>query len=158
MYIQASVKIFGRWAVELAERWIDDDLSEVKNVVQLMVSRVAELVNSPDIEIQERVRPLSGFIQSYALRLMPAFRQRALYSYSGSFKLISTHTGRNLQRQDSRRPVLQYPLIRSQQLNHASLKVYISSNHCFHRMSSTPSLLRRRQASLSQKAWIWMRG
>lgn len=55
VYIQAATKIFGFWATELAERWNDEDLPEVKGVVDLIVSRVTELVRSPHIEVQERV-------------------------------------------------------------------------------------------------------
>ncbi|KAF8240817.1 Ap3d1 protein [Tricholoma matsutake] len=54
VYIQAATKIFGFWATELAERWNDEDLPEVKGVVDLIVSRVTELVRSPHIEVQER--------------------------------------------------------------------------------------------------------
>jgi AP-3 complex subunit delta len=66
IYIQAATKIFGFWATELAERWTDEDLSEVKGVVDLVVSRVTALVSSPYIEVQERVNlTLSPCIQTY---------------------------------------------------------------------------------------------
>jgi AP-3 complex subunit delta-1 len=55
VYIQAATKIFGFWATEVAERWTDEDLPEVKGIVDLIVSRVTELVTSPHIEVQERV-------------------------------------------------------------------------------------------------------
>lgn len=55
VYIQAATKIFGFWAAELAERWTDEDLTEVKGIVDLVVSRVTGLVISPHIEVQERV-------------------------------------------------------------------------------------------------------
>jgi AP-3 complex subunit delta-1 len=55
VYIQAATKIFGFWATELAERWTDEHLPEVKGVVDLIVSRTTELVASPHIEVQERV-------------------------------------------------------------------------------------------------------
>jgi AP-3 complex subunit delta-1 len=55
VYIQAATKIFGFWAAELAERWTDEDLTEVKGILDLIVSRVTEFVISPHIEVQERV-------------------------------------------------------------------------------------------------------
>ncbi|KAF9011132.1 Ap3d1 protein [Cyathus striatus] len=54
VYIQASVKIFGCWAAELAQRWDDDDLSHVKSVVESIMERASELVHSPHVEVQER--------------------------------------------------------------------------------------------------------
>lgn len=55
VYIQAAMKIFGYWAAELAERWEDDDLQEVKTVVESILARLSDLVSSPHIEVQERV-------------------------------------------------------------------------------------------------------
>lgn len=55
VYIQAAAKIFGYWAAEIAERWSEDDLSEVKSVVEEVVSRVNDFVGSPHTEVQERV-------------------------------------------------------------------------------------------------------
>lgn len=55
VYIQTATKIFGFWATEVAERWTNEDLPEVRGVVDLIVSRVTELVSNPHIEVQERV-------------------------------------------------------------------------------------------------------
>lgn len=57
VYIQAATKIFGSWAADIAQRWEDDDLPEVKGVVEMIVLRMSELVSSPHIEVQERVSP-----------------------------------------------------------------------------------------------------
>ncbi|KAF8956094.1 adaptin N terminal region-domain-containing protein [Flammula alnicola] len=54
VYIQAAVKIFGFWASESAQRWDDDDLPEVKQVVASILSRMRELASSQHIEVQER--------------------------------------------------------------------------------------------------------
>ncbi|KAL0951907.1 hypothetical protein HGRIS_008562 [Hohenbuehelia grisea] len=67
VYIQAASKIFGYWAAELAERWTDDDLPAVKEVVQTVVSGVQGFVGSPHIEVQERAAntlQLFNFIQA----------------------------------------------------------------------------------------------
>ncbi len=55
VYIQAAAKIFGFWATEVAQRWTEDDLPEVKDLVAMVISRGNEFVSSPHIEVQERV-------------------------------------------------------------------------------------------------------
>lgn len=55
MYIQAALKVFGFWASELARRWDDESLPEVKQVVESVIIRVSELSSSQHIEVQERV-------------------------------------------------------------------------------------------------------
>ncbi|KII93311.1 hypothetical protein PLICRDRAFT_672814 [Plicaturopsis crispa FD-325 SS-3] len=54
VYIQAATKIFGFWAADIAERWDDDDLAQVKEVVDTIIGRVSEFVTSPHIDVQER--------------------------------------------------------------------------------------------------------
>jgi AP-3 complex subunit delta-1 len=56
VYIQAATKVFGHWAAELAERWNDSDLPEVKSVVVSILSSMRDFIDSPHIEVQERVR------------------------------------------------------------------------------------------------------
>lgn len=56
MYIQAATKVFGSWAADVAQRWTDDDLTHLKSMVEFMISRLRELVQSSQIEVQERVR------------------------------------------------------------------------------------------------------
>jgi AP-3 complex subunit delta-1 len=56
VYIQATSKIFGHWAAEVAQRWDDGDLPEVKNLVDLIIVRVREFVSNAHVEVQERVR------------------------------------------------------------------------------------------------------
>uniref|UniRef100_A0A0W0GBD1 AP-3 complex subunit delta n=1 Tax=Moniliophthora roreri TaxID=221103 RepID=A0A0W0GBD1_MONRR len=67
VYIQAAVKIFGFWAAEIAQRWSEEDLQEVKDIVGMIASRVGEFVSSPHIEVQERAAntvQLFNFIQT----------------------------------------------------------------------------------------------
>ncbi|KAF8167541.1 adaptin N terminal region-domain-containing protein [Crassisporium funariophilum] len=54
VYIQAATKVFGYWAAELAQRWDDNDLAEVKQVVESILGRVSSLTSSPHIEVRER--------------------------------------------------------------------------------------------------------
>ncbi|KAK7464464.1 AP-3 complex subunit delta [Stygiomarasmius scandens] len=67
VYIQAATKIFGFWAADLASRWSDDDLQQVKDLVQLVLTGVGKFVASPHIEVQERAANTSqlfAFIQA----------------------------------------------------------------------------------------------
>ncbi|KAF8627249.1 hypothetical protein AX15_004456 [Amanita polypyramis BW_CC] len=67
MYIQSTMKIFGFWAAELAQRWQDDYLPEVKSTVQSLMIRVQELTSSFHVEVQERaanVLQLLRFIEA----------------------------------------------------------------------------------------------
>ncbi|CAK5264345.1 unnamed protein product, partial [Mycena citricolor] len=54
VYIHASSKIFGYWAGQVAERWDEEDLVEVKSAVELILSSVGEFVSNTDVEVQER--------------------------------------------------------------------------------------------------------
>jgi hypothetical protein len=56
IYIQAAFKIFGHWVADLATRWNDDFLSEIKQAVDMMVGSLQNFVGSENIEVQERVR------------------------------------------------------------------------------------------------------
>ncbi|KAG5654164.1 hypothetical protein H0H81_006876 [Sphagnurus paluster] len=67
VYVQAATKIFGSWATEVAQQWEDEDLVEVKNVVEQLTIRFGELISSPHIEVQERAAnslQLFRFIQA----------------------------------------------------------------------------------------------
>ncbi|KAF9486404.1 Adaptor protein complex AP-3 delta subunit [Pholiota conissans] len=53
-YIQAAVKIFGFWASELAQRWRDDNLPEIRQAVDSVIKCVRGLAASQYLEVQER--------------------------------------------------------------------------------------------------------
>ena len=55
LYLQAAVKVFGFLASELAQRWDNDDLPKIREVVDLIISRMTDFASSSDIEVQERV-------------------------------------------------------------------------------------------------------
>jgi len=55
VYIQSATKVFGRWVSDVAQRWDDQDLPEVKQVVEQIVSRMRDFAISEHIEVQERV-------------------------------------------------------------------------------------------------------
>ncbi|KIM47679.1 hypothetical protein M413DRAFT_416871 [Hebeloma cylindrosporum] len=54
VYIHSATKAFGLWASELAQKWDDEDLPEVKQVVDQIISRMREFATSEHIEVQER--------------------------------------------------------------------------------------------------------
>lgn len=56
VYIQAAFKIFGHWVADLAARWNEDYLAEIKQAVEMMVGSLQSFVQSENIEVQERVR------------------------------------------------------------------------------------------------------
>jgi AP-3 complex subunit delta-1 len=58
-YIQAAAKIFGFWASEIAQKWDDNDLPEVKQATESILNCVRRLSTSQHIEVQERVRRIS---------------------------------------------------------------------------------------------------
>lgn len=58
MYIQAVLKVFGCWAIELAQRWGDDDLADLKEKVASIINRMRDLAGSRHIDVQERVSTL----------------------------------------------------------------------------------------------------
>lgn len=81
VYIQAATKVFGFWATEVAQRWTDDDIHEVKSVVQLVIERVSPFVSSPHIEVQERVG-LQHLLPLVCLLIMVFSSLRIRFSYS----------------------------------------------------------------------------
>lgn len=55
VYIQSAAKIFGTWAAALTERWDEDDLSELKKVVDSTIGYLRAFSSNPNFEVQERV-------------------------------------------------------------------------------------------------------
>jgi AP-3 complex subunit delta-1 len=71
VYIQAASKIFGHWTDQVAQRWDDDDLPEVKSMVDLIIGRVRDFVSNADVEVQERVGVFPLFRQGYTVSSIP---------------------------------------------------------------------------------------
>lgn len=71
VYLQSATKIFGTWAADLAERWSDDDMPEVKRMVETIIAGVTQFTSSSDIEVQERV---SGLLCVHLLRTTSEMR------------------------------------------------------------------------------------
>lgn len=74
VYIQATTKIFGSWSSELAQRWDDDHLPEVRRVVEIILLRMREFAKSAHVEVQERVSVPPQWIDHGTHGLSPRLR------------------------------------------------------------------------------------
>ncbi|KAJ7657986.1 Ap3d1 protein [Mycena rosella] len=93
VYIQATSKIFGHWAAEVAQRWDDDDLPEVKSMVDVIVGGVHEFVSNTHIEVQERAAntlQLFTFIQADLNAYRPKPIDNPFAEASSSFDPIAS--------------------------------------------------------------------
>ncbi|KAI0783126.1 Adaptor protein complex AP-3 delta subunit [Abortiporus biennis] len=84
VYLQAAMKVFGVWAADLAERWDNDDLPKVKNVVETMIERLQDFVSSADIEVQERAAnllQLLAFVRTDLNNFRPSVSENAFSGY-----------------------------------------------------------------------------
>ncbi|KAJ7492282.1 adaptin N terminal region-domain-containing protein [Mycena latifolia] len=93
VYIQATSKIFGHWAAEVAQRWDDDDLPEVKSMVDLILGRLHELVSNTHVEVQERAAntlQLFAFIQADLNNYRPKPVDNPFAEASSSFDPIAS--------------------------------------------------------------------
>jgi AP-3 complex subunit delta len=55
-YIQAAVKLFGAWSMELSQDWDSGKIQSVQEVVDTLTSRLKNFTAHSEIEVQERVR------------------------------------------------------------------------------------------------------
>ncbi|KAJ2923145.1 hypothetical protein H1R20_g13948, partial [Candolleomyces eurysporus] len=69
VYIQAATKIFGYWTSELAQNWDNDDLPEVRQIVESMLPRMKDLASSVHVEVQERAANTLGLFTFVAADL-----------------------------------------------------------------------------------------
>ncbi|KAI0652531.1 Ap3d1 protein [Trametes meyenii] len=91
--LQASMKVFGSWAAELAERWDDDDLSRVQAAVNDVLERLEGFVTHPDIEVQERAAEmlqLFTFVRADLSAYKPKPRSDFLYGESSTNGFIDS--------------------------------------------------------------------
>lgn len=95
IYLQSAAKIFGVWAINIAERWDEDELPDVKRVVEIIITAVQSFVGSEDIEVQESVGLATELFQSCSADLRKHDRQQIFFNYSPLFNLISRHINHN---------------------------------------------------------------
>ncbi|KAJ7361378.1 Adaptor protein complex AP-3 delta subunit [Mycena albidolilacea] len=93
VYIHAASKIFGHWTDQVAQRWEDDDLPEVKSMVDLIIGRVRDFVSNADVEVQERAAntiQLFAFIQADLNAYKPKPVDNPFAEAASSFDPIGT--------------------------------------------------------------------
>ena len=62
VYIQAAVKLFGTWSMELSQDWDNGKIEDVREVVDMLISRLKTFTSHPEAEVQERVRPIGAVL------------------------------------------------------------------------------------------------
>ncbi|THH03450.1 hypothetical protein EW145_g6241 [Phellinidium pouzarii] len=89
VYIQSTAKVFGTWATELANRWDEDDLQELKESVEAIIAGLRTFASHSDFEVQERaanILQLFNFIQADLL----SYRPKPKLEYENGFADAST--------------------------------------------------------------------
>jgi len=54
VYIQAAVKLFGTWSIELSQDWDSGKIQDIREVVDTVISRLKNFTSHHEIEVQER--------------------------------------------------------------------------------------------------------
>jgi hypothetical protein len=66
-YLQAAVKLFGSWSMELSEDWDSGRIQDIREVVDTLISRLENFTSHSEVEVQERVRQIDAvFKLSYS--------------------------------------------------------------------------------------------
>jgi AP-3 complex subunit delta-1 len=81
VYLLSAAKIFSYWAADLAERWDDDLLQDVKDTVDSVMEGLQPFVSSNHSEVQERVRVAPGSVQHSAKHPAQAANVHQLFSF-----------------------------------------------------------------------------
>ncbi|EPQ60168.1 Adaptor protein complex AP-3 delta subunit [Gloeophyllum trabeum ATCC 11539] len=87
VYLHTAAKVFGYWASELAQGWDDSYLPELRDNVDMIVSRSKEYASSHDIEVQERAANVLGlftFIKADLATHRPLKEDDAEYNVDSS--------------------------------------------------------------------------
>ncbi|KAI0307634.1 adaptin N terminal region-domain-containing protein [Multifurca ochricompacta] len=53
-YLQAAVKLFGAWSMELSQNWESRKIQDVREVVDTLIFRLKDFTSHSEIEVQER--------------------------------------------------------------------------------------------------------
>ncbi|KAH9049511.1 Adaptor protein complex AP-3 delta subunit [Lactarius hengduanensis] len=66
-YLQAAIKLFGTWSMELSQDWDSGRIQDAREVVDALISRLKDFTSHSEIEVQERAAnavKLFTFIQA----------------------------------------------------------------------------------------------
>lgn len=69
-YIQAAVKLFASWSMELSQDWDNDRVQDVKEIVDTLISRLENFTSHSEVEVQERVCPITALFSSILLNIV----------------------------------------------------------------------------------------
>jgi hypothetical protein len=56
-YLQAAIKLFGTWSMELSQDWDSEKIQDARETVDTLISRLKDFTSHSEIEVQERVSP-----------------------------------------------------------------------------------------------------
>ena len=82
VYIQAAVKLFGAWSMELSRNWDNGKIQDVREVVDTLILRLKNFISHPEAEVQERVRRIGAFTKKNYTMEHGCSRLRTQCSYS----------------------------------------------------------------------------
>lgn len=68
-YIQAAVKLFGSWSMELSKDWDNGRIQDVREIVDTLISRLEKFTSHSEVEVQERVCPIDTVLLGILLNI-----------------------------------------------------------------------------------------
>ncbi len=69
-YIQAAVKLFGSWSMELSQDWDNGKIQDAREVVGSLISRLENFTSHSEVEVQERVRLIDAVVSGILLNIL----------------------------------------------------------------------------------------
>jgi AP-3 complex subunit delta-1 len=73
-YLQAAIKLFGTWSMELSQDWDSEKIQDARETVDTLISRLKDFTSHSEIEVQERAAnalKLFTFIQADLVSFHP---------------------------------------------------------------------------------------
>ncbi|KAN0135622.1 Ap3d1 protein [Lactarius tabidus] len=73
-YLQAAIKLFGTWSMELSQDWDSEKIQDAREIVDTLISRLKVFTSHSEIEVQERAAnalKLFTFIQADLVSFHP---------------------------------------------------------------------------------------
>lgn len=69
-YIQAAVKLFGSWSMELSQNWDNGRIQDVREIVDTLILGLESFASHSEVEVQERVCPIDAVLSSILLNTL----------------------------------------------------------------------------------------
>jgi hypothetical protein len=80
-YIQAAVKLFGSWSMELSQHWDNGRIQDVREIVDSLISRLENFTSHSEVEVQERVCPIDSVILCILLNMFLGCKRSATFYF-----------------------------------------------------------------------------